>query len=171
MQDVQPRCNDCGATISLPDSARYVTCATCGADLEVRREGGAVFTATASPATGTRRDDAGMRKLELESQLNRLDLDWSRREEELMIRGQYGRVRPRRAIVVASVVMTVVGTAMGTVPVAMGYAVFVPVPLIFAAIGIWQSVRFARKTATYRREQREYERRRGELTAELGRLG
>ena len=64
-------CNQCGASLKVPEETRFLTCTSCSSQLEVHRSGDAAYTEVLE-ATDTA-------KLELE--LEKLKADWLREKE------------------------------------------------------------------------------------------
>jgi hypothetical protein len=93
-------CNECGALIQVPSTAKYCTCTRCGEHLVVHRSDVAAYT-EALPRRDDRRgpaDDRRWRELEgrlddlaYENALMRLDREWDRERERYMMYGRYGR--------------------------------------------------------------------------------
>jgi primosomal protein N' len=71
-------CNHCGASLKIGVDTRFVTCAYCATQLEVRREDGAAFTSVKKAVENLAHDVAA---LKIEKQIARLDRDWKRKRE------------------------------------------------------------------------------------------
>ena len=74
-------CNNCGAPLSIPGAANFVTCIYCKASLSVKRNNSVVYTEVLGrieAITESMADD--LRFLRLERELEYLDKHW--REDE-----------------------------------------------------------------------------------------
>ncbi len=83
------RCNECGAVLQVPPSARYVTCNHCNIPLEVHRTSVATYTeAPIGPRPPAREYDpawqemaARLEALERQNELARIDREWDMERE------------------------------------------------------------------------------------------
>ena len=80
---VEPlRCNGCGAPLSVPESANFVTCQHCRAQLAARRNESAAYTEVLEEFTKQTAELRGqVRKLTLQNELEALDREWERQRE------------------------------------------------------------------------------------------
>jgi hypothetical protein len=70
-------CNNCGAPLDVPDTARFATCAHCGSRLTVRRNDTAAWTEVVEQIAGdTGRINEGVTLLALQAEVERLDREW-----------------------------------------------------------------------------------------------
>jgi len=98
LDTVSLSCNNCGAALTLPESARFVTCSYCKTQLEVKREGGAAFTEIREAVANIERDVADLkhdsRVRALRDELASIDSDWDDRRTALMEKSKDGYVVP-----------------------------------------------------------------------------
>ena len=70
-------CNNCGASLDVPEQIQFVTCDHCNARLRIERSDGAVFTqvleAVARVEKQTSANAANVRVIELERELEKID--------------------------------------------------------------------------------------------------
>jgi hypothetical protein len=149
----QVHCNACGNKIEVPSTARYITCARCGASLVVRHEGGAWFTESPpEPRRGNVDDDHGpmrevagrLAELERQSEIDRLDREWQTERETYMMTGRYGyRSLPSAGTALLTGIIAVVGGGLWT-----AFAFFLtsgmtgagapaPIGIIFPCFGVF----------------------------------
>lgn len=121
--------------------------------------------------------DAATRTIALQTELNRLDLDWQARERQLMVETSHGRAsKPSYLATAFSLLITLLGS--GTVFILGGrwFAPLLPegrfyfalLSGLFLLVGLYQSFRIARKASAWRREERAYRERRTALLSALG---
>jgi LSD1 subclass zinc finger protein len=85
VKTVPLNCNHCGAPLSVPETARFVTCAHCHAQLAIHYEGTTVFTEVLGEiANRTANIEAGIRGLKLQRDLERLDEDWAKQRTTML---------------------------------------------------------------------------------------
>src|SRR5262249_11469078 len=118
-------CNGCGNKIEVPSTARYITCARCGASLVVRHEGGAWFTESPpEPRRAGRLDDDGpmrevagrLEELERQSEIARLAREWEIERESYMLTGRYGyRSLPSTGVAAFTGIVAVIGGGLWTI--------------------------------------------------------
>jgi hypothetical protein len=107
-------CNNCGATLEVPTTARFVTCSQCGTQLSIQRSGGVSYTEAASgPALREMADR--LDEITRQNELARIDREWEIEREQYMRFGRYGaRYRPTVAMSVTTGVIGLVGGAFWT---------------------------------------------------------
>ena len=183
------RCNECGAVLQVPSSARYVTCNHCNIPLEVHRTSVATFTAALPPpgAGGPlRQSDPAWREiadrldyLERQNELARVDREWDMERERYMQYSRHGRrsVPPSTTnSIVGGVVFGVLGLGMIAVGLvaavgaqsAGGLACAVP-GVIFVAVGALAGVVGYNQARQYQRAYQHYLDRRAAVTGEIRR--
>jgi len=85
MKTVPLNCNQCGAPLVVLESARFVTCGHCHAQLAIHHEGGAVFTEVlAEIAARTENIESDIQALRTELDLERLDQSWEKSRREIL---------------------------------------------------------------------------------------
>ena len=78
MTTVSVRCNHCGAPLDVADQTRFVTCAFCHSQLEVKRTDNSVFTEEIGRiARNTDRMAESLEVIKLQNDLEQLDREWS----------------------------------------------------------------------------------------------
>lgn len=177
-------CNECGALIQVPASARYVTCNRCGTHLTVQRTGIATYTeATRKPPAGAAdpavQEMAGrLERLERESELARIDREWEMERERYKVTSRYGRRYVPSAA--AAVVMGVIAVGFGLFWTVMAFgmtagvagapgfgSIFPLFGLVFIVGGAGVSIYQYNKAEQYQAALAEYQRRRAEAAERL----
>ncbi|QDT13989.1 hypothetical protein [Alienimonas californiensis] len=91
-------CDRCGAPLTVGPRARFVTCTHCGARLSVHRSDSAAWTETLEEvAAATGRIEAKLDALHRRPQLDALEQEWERMQDELGVPVRLGRRRPPTA--------------------------------------------------------------------------
>jgi len=165
-------CNHCGAPLSVPGEARFVTCTYCGTRLEVHRSGGAAYTAVLNSIDQrTERIERDVAEIKVREQMEQLDREWMIERERYMVRGKNGNVSMPNGpgAIVGSVVAAVFGVFWTIAAAsARGAPPFLPlfgvVVIIAAVVGGLTAVG---KAALYGDAERDYQRRRRELQDQL----
>ena len=122
-------CNNCGGALQISDSARFVTCRYCNAQLEIKRNQSAIATEVLNridQSTAHMADD--LSAIRRESELERLDREWSLRRENLLIRRKNGTSAAPAATI--GYIMIVSGGVLGLV----GFIMFSLFATVFAAL-------------------------------------
>ena len=85
VKTVPLNCNHCGAPLSVPESARFVTCAHCHAQLAIHHEGAAFFTEVLDKLK-TQTDDIADSLFEMQRRqdLDRLEIEWAEKRREIL---------------------------------------------------------------------------------------
>jgi DNA-directed RNA polymerase subunit RPC12/RpoP len=188
MELIAVTCNHCGAPLEVPDSARFVTCRYCNSRLEVKRTESSVSTQVLEEIdrnTAAMAEDLAV--IRRETELERLDREWSQRREVLGIRGKDGSVgTPTAAMgILVMVVMggfgliwTIVALAVTGVMAFGAHSMGVPgalslLPCIFplfgiffVALAIFLGVKTIGSAGKYQEEARAYQQRRAQLLAQ-----
>jgi LSD1 subclass zinc finger protein len=85
LKAVPLNCNHCGAPLSVPETARFVTCAHCHAQLAIHHEGASFFTEVLGEiAARTKNIEEQIEELRLEKDLERLDQKWEKEKKEIL---------------------------------------------------------------------------------------
>jgi len=91
VQTIAVACNHCGAPLSVPDDARFVTCTHCGSQLEIHRSGGAAFTKVLEQLDQrTARVEQDLAEIKIREQIDELDRRWESKRDQYMIHGKDG---------------------------------------------------------------------------------
>jgi hypothetical protein len=84
-------CNNCGASLQVPHAANFVTCASCGSQLAVKRTESVAYTEVLTRLDKrTTQMETELRRLKLDSELDRIDDDWESERQEYLIRSKDG---------------------------------------------------------------------------------
>jgi len=185
METVPVSCNHCGASLQVPEWARFVTCRYCNSQLEIKRTESTITTevlARIDQNTAAMAED--LHALRQESELERLDREWGQRQAALFMRDKYGNTsRPNAAsgIVVAvimggfGVVWTIIASVISGTISAGAHAAGAPAPfsmlpcvfplfgLFFIAMAVGICIKTAGKARQYEREEALYQAKRAEL--------
>jgi LSD1 subclass zinc finger protein len=85
VKTVPLNCNHCGAPLSVPETARFVTCAHCHAQLAIHHEGAAFFTQVLGEiAARSKNIEEQIEELRVEKDLERLDQKWEKEKKEVL---------------------------------------------------------------------------------------
>ncbi len=158
MKTVPLNCNHCGAPLSVPETARFVTCAHCHAQLAIHHEGAAVFTEVLDEiAARTASIEEHLEELRAEKDLERVDAAWEKERKEILVGGEKGP--PERSLVWACSFLfmvigliffwNVTGGRRGLSP----WALLIPliVPWVVGWIMVMQVDRYEESEGFYRR--------------------
>lgn len=84
-------CNNCGAPLSVPSAAKYVTCTHCGTQLAIRRTESVAYTEKLDViAERTEQIAEQVARLAEDSELERLDRQWAAEQEQFMVHDDQG---------------------------------------------------------------------------------
>ena len=164
MQIETLNCNSCGAPLSVPDSANYITCNHCSTRLVIRRTASTTFTEQLDNIE-SKQDELleKLLKLEQQNQLAQLERQWDRERERYLIADKHGHRRePNRAAAIVSGVMVVGFGVFWMITVArrpfMGpFSLF---GLVFIIFDLGVSFYHYKKSDAFRQAQRNYRQRR-----------
>ena len=106
-------CNKCGAALQVSEVAHFVSCRHCGASLEIRRSESALWTEISRLDQRDKEISHDVGSLQRDVEINRLDLEWAHRREQLMIKGRYGPFRPTVENGKRGIFYGVLGSAFG----------------------------------------------------------
>jgi LSD1 subclass zinc finger protein len=167
-------CNSCGAPLSVPPGANFVTCNHCQTQLAVRRTSTVSYTeALQQVAQKTDQLTEQVRYLAWQNELNALDREWEREKQSHMIRGKNGSLHE------PSEFLTFFGAAVFGIVAVVALAVAAGsgsgAPLFFALFaivgGIVTTVINYNKSRDYRAAHRRYMVRRQALSPQTIDLG
>ena len=84
-------CNNCGASLKVPHAANFVTCASCGSQLAVKRTESVAYTEVLTRLDKrTAQMETELRRLKMANDLNQIDDDWQSEREQYLIRDKNG---------------------------------------------------------------------------------
>lgn len=164
-------CNSCGAPLQVPSSAKFVTCAHCSSQLQIRRTESATYTELlADLAEKTEELSERIDDLAANSELNAIDSKWRIERESLMVRDNHGNshVPTKGSSMVAGIIVTLFGCFWTVMAISItssapsvgsfGIAkvVFPAFGVILIACGIYNSMSNFKKAAKYERAERRY---------------
>ncbi|MCL2640061.1 MAG: hypothetical protein FWD53_04380 [Phycisphaerales bacterium] len=184
MQLTSAACNHCGASLQIADSARFVTCRYCNAQLEIKRTDSSVSTEVLHQINqNTASMAADLQAIRHSAELERLDREWTAR-----YRGKDGSHNPPTAAA-GYFIMCVVGGigllwTIGSIGVGLLiagaiYAADAPwfcaaFPCIFPLFGIFfivlaitLGIKTLNAAAKYPDELRQYQLRREQLLTQI----
>jgi len=171
-------CNSCGAPLEVPESARFVKCDHCKANLQIHRSGGGTFTEAVEQLTETTEDLAEqVARLTEHNELAALDRNWEIERESFMIQSMHGHRRlPTEGHIFASGIVAVVFGGLWTImaiaitqsgpdfgPFSVAKVIFPLFGLGFICFGVFNALSAQAKAENYRRSEQQYQRRRREL--------
>jgi hypothetical protein len=112
MQLTPVNCNHCGASLEIPQGARFVTCRYCNSQLQIHRTDSTVTTEVLQRIdqnTATMAQD--LQVIRHESEVERLDREWQLRQAELLVRDKHGSASPPSAAggILSAVFMAIIG--------------------------------------------------------------
>jgi hypothetical protein len=170
MTTEQLNCNQCGASLEVPRTARYATCGQCGAQLTIQRSGTASYTQEES---GPKLQEMALQleELTLQNKLMRLDRDWETERESYMRTGRYGN---RYIPTVGMSIFTGLGALVGGTVISYftmnvvvnvgGFSSLFPVfGIIVAVIGVGTALYNYNLASRFERAQAEYYEKRRQL--------
>lgn len=158
-------CGHCGAPLSIPGDARFVTCTHCNSRLEVQNTGSAAYTRVLEQvAERTEALAEQVETLKQQHELERIDREWEMEREKYLIHGKHGRVyEPGEATATAQQVFVVfwcvIVGGMGLV----FFLVFPPLALVpfgMIAFALWGMSNNQKKAAEFREASQAYQQRR-----------
>jgi DNA-directed RNA polymerase subunit RPC12/RpoP len=161
-------CHHCGASLSIPDDARYVTCRFCGSQLQVEHTESATYTRVLEKLDARTAEMArDLAVIKHQNALEQLDRDWQTEREGLMVRGKNGTMHePSTGASILAIVIgggfgifwTIVASQFASGFFAIFGVLFV-VFIIAAGISNYRSaIRFSARRDEYERRRRELER-------------
>ncbi len=175
MKLIPLNCRQCGAPLSVPEDVRHVTCLHCGTQLAVVREGAAAYTEILEQLERRTTDvEARLDALQRQHLVNQLDQDWYEDREQYYVITKQGRTYlPSKieamfyaggALAVAMVVAIVCATMDDPTGRTRGFGILAS--SFFGVVGLGSSLLLYRKRAAYDEAEKNYLRRRAELTGE-----
>ena len=139
-------CDNCGASLEVPEKANYVTCNYCSTQLRIHREESVTFSEvveklkkrtakvekrTAEVEERTEEVEDQLALLKIERELDQIDRDWERERDGLMLKNKNGQktVPTVTQGYVAGGVMSVMGIFISVVaPEGVGFMGLVMIP-------------------------------------------
>ncbi|MEZ6067649.1 MAG: hypothetical protein R3B90_18505 [Planctomycetaceae bacterium] len=152
-------CNSCGAGLQIPEGARYVRCNHCGGQLAIRRDASVAYTELIEQvAVQTEKLTDQVAMLTYQNEINRIDQDWARERDSLMIRDKHGNKHQPSQF--TAIIGAVIAGVMGLVVMTQGGGAFGLVFILFGGLamahGLW-------KLDAYKAAEQRYQRRRRDV--------
>lgn len=136
------QCNQCGAPLEIPVSARFVTCRHCSSSLAVNRTPSIVTTEVIERVTNAVDQMASdVADLKRRAELQEIDEAWEREQKRYLIQTEKGATEPSEATgIVMAVVAVVGGLAFASVAASFGFGFGVVGGLVVGAIGVFGGI-------------------------------
>lgn len=152
-------CDNCGAPLEVPEQANYVRCNHCDSQLAVHRSQSVSYTELVDKIVqrADRLTDE-VARLGYENELARIDRDWDRERERLMITDKHGRrYEPSMAgAMIGAVIAGIIGI--------FATALAGPFGLVFLGIAVIAGVIGWVKASEFEAAKRRYRRRRAAVS-------
>jgi DNA-directed RNA polymerase subunit RPC12/RpoP len=167
-------CNQCGASLDVDDSTRFVTCRHCGSKLEIKRNASSAFTEVLDRIdrnTVQAADD--LRVIRLEQEIERLDREWQMKNPGQPIGSDnpIARAGGAAALIVFGVIWCLIAFGIGGGAASAGApAIFTIVPFLMGVFGIIVIGSQVLKAFSAQPDGADLTRRRAQLVDELNRL-
>jgi hypothetical protein len=164
-------CQNCGASLEIGESTRFVTCQFCQTQLSVQHTGTAIFTELLGDiAKKTDQLAAEVGHLRIQNQIQQLERDWMMERESMMERSKNGSTREPTLFVAwfqggACLAMAIFMLVMSRGERVPGSVTFGT--LVCALIGIAVIVHGVLKSQKFERAKNAYLERRRALEAQL----
>lgn len=171
-------CSQCGAPLDVPLGVMFVTCKQCGVGLRVKHEASVAYTEVMEKLSRTTDElSEQVAGLQRSQELDRIDREWQRERESLMVTSKHGRtyVPTVESGVLAMVVgggfgifwtimaCGMTGAMSGHGP-ASGFGAIFPVfGVIFTVLAVVLGISNIEKAKRYKRAERSYRQRRAAL--------
>jgi hypothetical protein len=184
MELVPLNCNECGAPLKVGDKTKFVTCKKCGTQLAVRREDGATFTEVAQAAKNVEKSAKEIsgharvlrsqnERLLLQGELERLDRDWERERDPLMLKSKGGSVSaPTRGQAIGVIILAPLMLTPVVLPVVTGASFQPPALLWVLGVGmalflVLMGLRLRERALRYEEALARYDAARSDLLEKL----
>lgn len=160
-------CNNCGAPLSVPGAAKYVTCTHCGTQLAIRRTESVAYTEKLDVIVErTEQIAEQVARLAQDNELERLDRQWAAEQEQFMVRDDKGnKSLPNSALsLVAGGFMAVFGLIWTIGAASMGApGFFVAFGVVFILFALFMAVAGYAKANDFQAALRQHRRRRADF--------
>ncbi|MDQ3928101.1 MAG: hypothetical protein M3328_03025 [Chloroflexota bacterium] len=169
-------CNNCGAPLSVPTSADYVTCGYCGSALAVRRTESAHYTELLERLE--QHTDYLARRAEylrLRDELEALDAEWQRDRRQYLTRRLSGSIQaPTRSYLITSVAVAVAACALtawwfyATANAGPGASFFGWIGAVLSLAALVNAARVSSRVNSYNLAKQGYQQQRKQLLSAMG---
>jgi len=102
-------CNLCGSSLEITPTTNFATCGSCGAKLAIKRTATSIFTEPAGDEPNGPLADQ-LNQLKLQNEVYRIDLEWQKEREPLLLHSKYGAYPPTKGQRTVAIVLGVVVT-------------------------------------------------------------
>ena len=166
METVALTCNNCGASLEVQESIRFVTCNYCKSRLEIKRSESACFTQVLEEVRDDVHDMAeDLETIRLQNELERIDREWDMEREGYMIHTKHGKVSPESGggagAIIGGIIAIVFGIFWISMTSKMGAPGIFPLfGLVFIGIAVVSIASGASKSQTYSSAKQKYQARR-----------
>jgi hypothetical protein len=175
MKGIGVRCQHCGASLTLSQGIRYVTCGYCHSELEIIADADSIHTEVLKRIEQrTTELSERMKRMELQNEIDRLDQEWLQWRERNLSRDPQGQViipdAPGAPVSWMTALKVGGGFAagLGLVILIMGGAWYIYVGIVtLATVSYWWFHQPTRAQLMYHRASFGYEMKRQSLSAEL----
>lgn len=163
-------CNQCGAPLSIPGAAQFVTCNHCGASLAVRRSESVTYTeVVAKLVENTSRLAKEVAHLRYQSELARIDREWEVERRQYLIEQKNGPPKEpnRDQALLQGFVIVIIGVVLAAFVAGNGGGGGAVLVGGFALVfGVVSAMMGAQKAADFERARLAYLGRRGSISVE-----
>ena len=164
-------CQGCGADLQVDETIRFVTCNYCAAKLEVVHGESVTHTRQLDRIEQTTSQLASnLKVIELQNEIERLDREWDRDREGMLVRGKHGSVSEPSAAgaLVGGVIAVIFGIFWVAMAAGSGAPGLFPLfGLVFIGVAVFSIISGTSKADRFQRSRSSYETRRAELLARL----
>lgn len=155
----------------MDETIRFVTCNYCAAKLEVVHGESVTHTRQLDRIEQTTSQLASnLKVIELQNEIERLDREWDRDREGMLVRGKHGSVSEPSAAgaLVGGVIAVIFGIFWVAMAAGSGAPGLFPLfGLVFIGVAVFSIIRGTSKADRFQRSRGSYETRRAELLARL----
>ncbi|MEZ6055706.1 MAG: hypothetical protein R3C01_03285 [Planctomycetaceae bacterium] len=154
-------CNNCGGPLEVPSGVDHIRCNHCQSQLVVRRAASVTYTELIQQvADRTEQLTDHVVRLTYENELNRLDQEWEKERDSLMVHSKNGRKsEPSGSSALLIAIMSIVGGLIATTQAG-------PIGILFMGIGLVVSGVMYLNALAFREAENRHRLRRNRLTLE-----
>lgn len=169
-------CQNCGASLEVPDNARFVTCQFCRTQLSVQHTGSAIYTELLGDlAERTTRMAENLEAIRIQNEIEKLDREWEARRAPYLTRHENGGTTEPSTTGAATSGFGLLGFGIAM---AIGFLVITEkeshppyfvliIPVLLMMGGLHQRITGPDKAEAYERLRRAYEEDRRSLELKL----
>ena len=182
-QTISVACNHCGAPLQVESATRFVTCAYCKSQLEIKRTGSSYFTSVLERIDQNTQSIAeNVEAIRLQHELERVDREWEKERGEFATRDKNGNiVYPQASSAIGGIVgigfgilwtiitCAMMGSAPNEGPFPIVKVVFPLFGVLFVIVGVVSTIKRAGTADTYKGREEAYRARRDAIRQQLDR--